>query len=171
MRVRANIKHGEIVFTSPQAKRAFFERNDGKDAIIDIDDAPTVNSRRYFEGALIPAIYYQHPKSGWIDFKDAREAIKLEFLPGYTRSLQGERTRVARSTTELSKAGFLALIEAITRWMHENGLEVPDGDDYKLWRDSAPATHEVYPPLARMQATYNSVLLKDKPWRKKPKIV
>lgn len=156
MRVRANIKNGEILFSSPQARRAFFERNEGKDAIIDIDDAPTTNSRRYFEGALVPAVFYQHPKSGWIDFKDCREALKLEFLPGYTHTLGGERAKIARSTTELNKTGFLALIETITRWMHENGLEMPDPEDFKAWRDSAPAAHEMYPPLARLQAIYNN---------------
>lgn len=156
MRVRASVKNGEILFSSPVAKRAFFERNNGKDAIIDIDDAPTANSRRYFEGALVPAVFYQHPKSGWIDFKDCREALKLEFLPGYTQTIGGVRAKIARSTTELNKTGFAALLETITRWMAENGLEVPDPDDFKAWRDSAPGSQEVYPPLARMRQLYNS---------------
>ncbi len=164
MRVRAQIKNGDIVFSSPIARMHFYERTEGKDIIIDVDDAPTANSRRYFEGALIPAIYYQHPKSGWVDFKDCREAIKLEFLPGYTRTLKGERVKVPRSTTELTKARFTALIDAVARWMEENGLEVPEPLEYVAWRDSAPAAHEVYPPLARMQATYNQRRLDDKPW-------
>lgn len=156
MRARIKIKHGEIVFSSPQARRAFFDRNEGKDAIIDIDDAPTANSRRYFEGALVPAVYYQHPLSGWIDFGDCRDALKLEFLPTYTRDLRGNRTKVARSTTELSKEGFFKLIDVITRWLQENQMEVPEPDDFKAWRDSAPSTEEVYPPLARLKLGYDS---------------
>lgn len=167
MKVRTTIKSGEIIFTSPMAKRAFFERNEGKDATIDIDDSPTTNSRRYFEGALVPAIFYQHPKSGWKDYKDAREALKLEFIPGYTHNLKGEREKFARSTTDLSKASFVALIDVISRWMTENGLEVPDPEDFKAWRDSAPVANEVYPPLARMKATFNSAKINDvAPWRK-----
>lgn len=157
MRVRVTIKYGELIFSSPMAKRHFFTQNEGKDAIIDIDDAPTTNSRRYFEGALVPAVFYQHPKSGWVDFKDCREALKLEFLPDYTRTLQGEKIKFPRSTTELSKAKFFALIETITHWMMENGLEVPDPEDYKAWSNSAPAAHQAYPPLVRMQANYNAL--------------
>lgn len=157
MKARIKVKHGEFIFSSPVARRAFLERAEGQDALIEIDDAPTANSRRYFEGALVPAVYYQHPTSGWIDFRDAREALKLEFLPDYTRTLGGKRHKVARSTADLSKEKFFALIETITRWMTENGLEVPDPEDFKAWRDSAPAAHEVYPPLARMKKVYDEV--------------
>lgn len=31
-----------------------------------------------------------------------------------------------------------------------NGYVVPDSEDYKRWRDSAPLKGEVYPPLARL---------------------
>lgn len=167
MRVRVKIKHGELVFSSPIAKRVFFERCDGKDAILDIDDAPTANSRRYFEGAVVPAVFFQHPNSGWIDFGDAREALKLEFLPDYTRSLKGEKIKYARSTADLSKEKFFKLIETITRWMEENALELPDPDDYKAWRDSAPAADQVYPPLARMKEVYTKNKNINRPWLKK----
>lgn len=167
MRARVKINHGEIQFSSGPARRAFFDRNEGKDCILEVDDAPTANARRYFEGALVPAVYYQHPRSGWIDFGDAREALKLEFLPGYTQDLHGTRTKIARSTTELSKEGFFKLTETITRWLIENAMDAPDPDDYKVWRDSAPPAGEVYPPLARMKATYDGARMKDNPWRKK----
>lgn len=170
MRVRVKIKAGEIIFSSDMARRAFFDRNDGKDGIFDIDDAPTASARRYFEGALVPAVYYQHPNSGWIDFGDAREALKIEFIPLYTRSLKGERLKLAKSTTDLTKAAFLKLIEDITHWLEENQMEVPDPEEYKAWRDSAPAAGEIYPPLARMRETYNAskaIPISDVPvWRK-----
>lgn len=173
MRARVKIKHGELIFSSGPAKRAFYERNEGKDAIIDIDDAPTANSRRYFEGAIVPAVYYQHPNSGWVDFGDAREALKLEFLPDYTRSLKGEKVRIAKSTAELSKEGFFRLLEVITRWLIEQGLECPDPEDFKAWRDSAPSAGEIYPPLGRMKQNYDKIRQQDnfdKPWLKRPKI-
>lgn len=143
------------------ARRFFFDRNNGKDAYIEIDDAPTANSRRYFEGVLVPAVFYQLPNSGWIDFRDARDALKLEFLPAYTHDLYGTRTKVSRSTTELTKDAFFKLIERITAWMMENAMEVPDPDEYKAWRDSAPPPGEVYPTLACMQKAYNAVKLQN----------
>lgn len=166
MRVRIRIKHGEILFSSPVAKRAFFERTEGKNAILDIDDAPTANMRRYFEGAMVPAVYYQHPNSGWIDFRDAREALKLEFLPDWTHSLKGERVKVAKSTADLTKEGFVKLLDAVTGWLLDNGMEAPDPEEYKAWRDSAPPADEVYPPLARLKKVYDEKKVKTAPWQK-----
>lgn len=155
MKARVKIAKGSIIFSSDRARILFLEQNDGKDAILEIDDAPTANARRYFEGALVPAIFYQHPTSGWSNFAEAREAIKLEFLPAWGKTMKGDRIKMARSTTELSKENFFKLIDSITRWLTENQYEVPNPDDYKAWRDSAPSTGEVYPPLARLKEVYD----------------
>lgn len=171
MKARIHIKHGEIHFSNPVARRAFFERMEGKDGIIEADEAITVNSRRYFEGAVVPAVFYQHPKSNWIVFADAREALKLEFLPSYTHDLRGNRVKVAKSTTELTKAAFFKLLESITHWMTENGLEVPEPEDFKAWRDSAPAANEIYPPLLRLKTGYDRIKQTTvPPWRKKSSV-
>lgn len=170
MKVHVKISNGEITFTSEPARRAFFDRANGKNAFLEIDDAPTAQMRRYFEGALIPAIYYQHPNSGWIDFWDAREAVLLEFLPRYTRTLRGEKVRSRKSSTELTKLAFTGLLERISAWMLENQEEVPDPMDFKAWRDSAPAAGEIYPPLARMKMVYDKAKEKSlAPWLKQSK--
>lgn len=158
--IRARVQNRQILFSSFIAEQKFFELAEGKDINIAIDDAPTANMRRYFEGAIVPSVFYQNPHSGWENFKDAREALKIEFLSGYTRKLKkgkGRRTRYTRSTTELSKEGFTKLLDIITRWMDENGLEVPDPEEFKAWRDSAPARGEIYPPLLRMKEAYDAV--------------
>lgn len=156
MKVRVRIQQGAVVFTSDMAKRVFFDHNEGKDAYLEIDDSPSDNLRRYFEGAVVPAVYYQHPHSGWGDFKDVREALKLEFLPSYTVDIHGERSKYARSTTELSKERFAGFVELVTQWLESNGMEVPDPEAYKNWRDSAPPAGEVYPQLARMKVAYDA---------------
>lgn len=172
MKVWVRVQKGELVFTSELAKHVFFEKNEGANAFLVIDDTPTDNMRRYFEGAVVPAVYYQHPFSGWADFKDAREALKLEFLAGYTLDIRGQRSKYARSTTELSKARFTAFLEEIAAWLTENGLEVPVPEEYIAWRDSAPAAGEVYPQLARMKASYENAKIKasEKPWKVRPKL-
>ena len=154
MRVRVKIGKNTITFTSELAKHRFFERNSGKDGFLESDDNPSENMRRYFEGAIIPAVFYQHPHSGWEDFGAAREALKLEFLPGYTQDLEGNRVKYPRSTTTLSKERFVAFMESVSHLLIENGLEAPDAEDYKAWRDSAPDAEEIYPPLARMRESY-----------------
>ncbi len=155
--VRARVKDKQILFTSAIAEHRFFELAEGKDLLIAIDDAPTSNMRRYFEGAIVPAVFYQNPHSGWKSFADAREAIKVEFLPRYVRTIRKGRARTSRSTTELSKAGFTKFLDVVSNWMAEQGMEIPDPEDYKAWRDSAPEKGEIYPQLLRMKEAYDAV--------------
>lgn len=154
-RVRARVKNKQILFTSERAAHMFFEMAEGKDLNITIDDAPTANMRRYFEGAVVPCVFYQFPHSGWASFKDAREALKFEFLVAYTKSLAGKRVKVAKSTTDLSKEGFRRFLDEVIHWLMENGLEFPDPEDYKAWRDSAPPAWEIYPPVLRLKMRYD----------------
>lgn len=157
MKTRVHIGDHTLTFTSDMARHAFFERNKGKHAYLVIDDQPSAQMRRYFEGAVVPAVFYQHPNSGWVDFGECREALKLEFLP--TRFVHGltraRSMRVALSTADLSKERFRALLEQVTNWMVENGLEVPDPEEYKAWRDSAPPAGVIYPQLLRLKTKYD----------------
>lgn len=147
-----------LTFTSDLARHKFFEHK-GKHAIIEIDDKPTSEMRRYLEGCLVPITFYTHPQSGWETFRDAREALKVEFLPSHTiRTIKGSRVSLSRSTAGLSKVGFRVLIEAISRWLIENELCTEldlDPESYKRWRDSAPGVGEVYPPLHRLKESYD----------------
>lgn len=165
--MRARVDKGSFVFTSRITAMKFFALAEGKEVVIEIDDRPTGNMRRYFEGAVVPAMYYQHPHSGWHDFRDCREAIKLEFLPGYVKSLKGKRTKYAKSTDSLSKKGFGQFLETLTRYFAENGLEIPDPESYKAWRDSAPPAGEIYPPLERMMLRYDEAKHERKKERKR----
>jgi len=142
-----------LTFSSAMAKAKFFEHK-GAPVILEIDDAPTSEMRRFFEGAVVPYVFYQHPTSDWETFRDAREALKVEFLPVYTKTISGDRVKLSQSTAALSKAKFTAFLETVLRWMEQNGFEVPDSEDYKKWRDSAPGVGEVYPPLRRLIDNY-----------------
>lgn len=153
--MRARVHNRMIIFSSPVAELHFYQKADGKDIIITIDESPTAKMRRFFEGAVVPSVFYQNPHSGWETFRDAREAIKLEFLGGYSRGLDGKTIRVSKSTTELSRERFTAFLEAVIRWMEEQGMEIPNPEDYKVWRDSAPKPGEVYPPLLRLKMRYD----------------
>ena len=153
MKWRVLIGDKTLTFTSDLAKHKFFEHK-GKHAIIEIDDKPSSQMRRFFEGAVVPYVFYQHPAAGWETFRDAREALKAEFLPAYAKSLKGDRVKIARSTASLSKAKFRIFVETVLRWLEENEYEVPDSEDYKRWENSAPGPDEVYAPLQRIIDKY-----------------
>lgn len=160
MKIRAKATKNSIVFTSPIAERNFFEKYAGKELYIEIDDKPTTEMRRYFEGCLVPVIFYSQPHSGWRDFKDAREAVKSEFLP--KKTIESVRTHtkitIVPSTTDLSKRAFKQFIDAVVYWILENQIAAEsdiDSQAYKAWRDRAPERGAEYPPLARLKARYN----------------
>lgn len=160
MKIRAKAGKNKIYFPSPIAEQRFFEKYQGKDLFVEIDDSPSTEMRRYFEGCLIPIIFYAHPHSDWRDFKDAREAVKAEFLP--VRTVESPRTKqkikIVPSTAALSKRAFRALIDQITHWLIENQIVAEadiDPESFKAWRDSAPDKDSSYPPLARLKLRYN----------------
>lgn len=153
MKARVEITATDIVFASELAKVIFLEHNKGKPAYLVIDDQPTTNMRRYFEGAVVPAVFYQ--QGGWADFSECREALKLEFLPTWARILSGERLKIAKSTTSLSKAQFRAFLDQVVYWMIDNAMDIPNPDEYKAWRDSGPAAGEMFPQLRRLLEQYN----------------
>ena len=153
MKIRARIVNKGIVFSSDKAKAMLLEHNN-TDIVIEVVDKPSLQMRRFFEGAVVPAVYYQHPESGWETFKDCREALKLEFLPLYVTRITGGKERVSQNTGDLTKEKFRTFLDKIMRWLEEQGLEMPDPEDYKSWRDSAPAADEIYPPLLRLRESY-----------------
>jgi hypothetical protein len=155
--IKARVRNRQIEFNSRIAQERFLAVAEGKNLLIQFDDKPSGQMRRYFEGAMVPAVYYQHPFSGWETFKDAREALKFEFLPSYTKNFKGERIRYARSTMTLSKQGFKRFLDMVTDWMLENGLEVPVPDEYKAWSDSAPGPGEIFPHVERMKKRYDEL--------------
>ena len=154
MRANVQVTKEGIRWTSELAKYNFLTKNVGKYAFIEIDDIATGEKRRFFEGAVVPAVFYQLPNAGWENFKECREALKLEFLSRWTKTIGGERVRYPLSTTELSNVRFGEFIEKAINWMQEQQMEIPDPEEYKSWRDSAPSAGEVYPQLERLIARY-----------------
>lgn len=155
MQISGRVIDGHIK-AAPRSWAVFKEKAEGKDIIITIDDEASANKRKFFEGAIVPAVFYQNPHSGWENFKECREALKLEFLPGWTKDFEGQRIKYARSTTELSNDKFGELIQDVIRWMQEQAMEIPDPEEYKDWRDSAPPPGEVYPQLQRLKDNYEA---------------
>jgi hypothetical protein len=150
MKTRAYVKGRKISFGSLVAQERFYDRAEGKYIFLTLDDSPTAEMRRYFEGCIVPVTFYAHPRSGWRDFAEAREAIKFEFLPHKRVTPVGGYGffEAATSTTELSKEEFKNFLEAVIRWLLENELVTEldiDAEAYKQWRDSAPSPDEIYP--------------------------
>src|ERR1700749_576954 len=106
MKINAKVGNGEILFSSSLARSVFFNKHKGEDILIEIDKTPSKEIRKYFEGCLVPTVYYTHPFAGWHSFKDAREALKLEFLSEHIKDLRGRPQTVPRSTNELSRDAF-----------------------------------------------------------------
>lgn len=154
---RALITSGEFHFGSPLAKQRFMKLAEGKEVNLDIMEKRTDEMRKYFEGCLVPAFYYLHPHSGWKNFADARDVLKLEFAPGVrsVAAMDGSVVRIAPSTASISKQRFTLFVEAITDWMRENGVDnaVLDSEEYKRWRDTN-FDDLYYPPLKRLKQAY-----------------
>lgn len=156
---KVTVKDGEFHFSSPLAKHRFMELAEGKEVGLSIQEKMTPEMRKYFEGCLVPAFFYLHPGSGWQSFADAREVLKLEFSPGVRTVVgtDGKKVKVAPSTATLSRERFTQFVEQVTNWMIEQGVEsdVLNSEEYLRWRDTND-DDDIYPPLARLKASYDS---------------
>ncbi len=146
---------GTIIWASPHARAYFARECAGKEVVIQADDAPSLQLRRFLMGAIVPMFFYLHPHSGWADFDECWEWIKYEFLPGYLKRPNGEQLRYGMSSTNLNREGLKILVEQLTLYLDENFKIIPDPEHYKRWRDTL--RHEgdgQYPPLARLITQY-----------------
>lgn len=164
MRFRAIIADKRLEFSSDLAEQRFYELK-GTPVIIDLDDRPSAEMRRYFEGVVVVSAFYQSV-TAWQDFKECREALKLEFLPGWTHNIKGQQVQYPRSTSELSKEGFRGFLGRIEVWFMDCGYEWPDPESWKRWRDSGPMKGEIYPPLARLKEQHERKRALAAPWRR-----
>lgn len=164
MKFHAIIGDHALQFGSDLVERRFYELS-GKPVLIELDERPTAEMRRFFEGAVVVSAFYQSAAS-WDDFKQCREALKLEFLPGWTRDLKGRQVKYPRSTIELSKEGFREFLARIEQWFRECGFEWPDAESFKKWRDSGPMKGEIYPPLKRLIDARLEREEAEAPWRR-----
>lgn len=164
MKWYAVIREHTIDFGSEIAARRFAEHS-GKPIIIELDEKPSREMRRFFEGAVVPACFYQSA-TAWSDFRECREALKLEFLPGWTKSIKGVQVRTPRSTSGLSKESFRGFLGRIEVWFMDCGFEWPDPAAYKAWRDSGPLKGEIYPPLKRLKEAHDRRMAIAEPWNR-----
>ncbi len=156
-KLQATVQNGELIFSSPLTRERFFASAEGKEVRLTIHEEPSRNLKKFFEGSIVPAFFYWHPNSGWADFKEAREALKLEFAPGIRKITlrDGSKARVAPSMASLSRASYQMMVDSVVAWFIEQGMapEVIDSELYLKWRDSQ-FDEPYYPPLRRLKERY-----------------
>lgn len=163
------VDNGGLKFNSDYHKAMFKEylkANNGMRLKITPDEQIPNNMRGYFEGGIVPFFALQHfvidkDNGKWctMPLREARECLKREFNPTYFRDLSGETVKQGETTASLNKKEFGSFIERCTDYFQQNGYEIPDNEEYKRWRDSAPEINEEYPPVARLRDLANQRLL------------
>lgn len=150
----ATIRDGKPVHSDYNLARLiqFHKEREGKLIRITYEDAKETISdekRRYYEGALVPAMRHflnkeRDKTKPPLTTKDTRDLIALAFHNRIITDNKGRTVKVPRSTTEMSNKKFGEFIELIVDYMAENGYPVPDPEEYKSWRDSAPPRGQRY---------------------------
>lgn len=156
MQIKAKIKNGELFYGQPlwtARIKEIYKRNENKYVVVTIDNRETNEMRRFFEGGIVPYFFYQHPKSGWKDFNECRELLKLEFNGVFIHNKDGKSIKITRST-KISKAKFIEFLGRIQDYCNENSLEWPDAEQYKRWRDGGPDPDEIYPPVLELKRRF-----------------
>jgi hypothetical protein len=103
----------------------------------------STNSRRYLEGAVVPA--YCHWQYG-IDPRDTgkdeqrRYLFKKDFHYDIVEDRNGNPTKAPKS----SKGEAVHILDVYTRYAEENGAPIPNNALYKLWRDKWATDHRFY---------------------------
>lgn len=161
--IKGIIKNGQIEITS--RSREALKQNEGKGLIITLDDRESWEKRKYFEGAVTQFFFYQNPLSGWKDFRQAREILKLEFNGEWLNDKNGKQVRVSK-TSKMSNAKFTEFLANIQDYFMQNGLIWPDSEDYLKWIDTVPTADEIYPPLKAIIEDYENLKANPLPkWR------
>ena len=114
----------------------WLKENDGVRLKITADTPESKSLRGYLEGALIPLIaFYQegHDHRSVVDCQLIREWLRLEFNAKMT-VVSGVARKVGKSTK--GREELRAFVDKVVDWMEEQGYEIPNPDEYKVWRDS-----------------------------------
>lgn len=111
----------------------------GKPIRITIDrESGNISSeaRGYYWAAIVPTIKNKYPE---MTYEDVHEMLKMEFNGKWVTDFSGEKVKIGKSTSgpACKSHEFIEYISRITGWMVENGMEIPDPNDYKNLRDSA----------------------------------
>ena len=144
---RATIKNGELDFGSDynfDRYRKYLRDNDGKKITINNYSNPVSDEMRgYMFGALIPFLRQIDAQTwGGLDSEQIHEVLKKNFnyFEAYN-PLTKRLERYGQSVMNVSMKNLKAIefIERIANWVMENyGQTLPDPEDYKRFRDSAP---------------------------------
>lgn len=156
MKIKVKIENGQISFGNEKRTEVIKEilrKNEGEYFNLVHDNRESAKMRRFFEGAVVPYYFFQNPKSGWKNFAECRESLKLEHHFTFVNNRYGESQKVAKSTM-VNRESFSNFLEKIERDFNENGFEWPDHKAFKAWEDSAPKAGEVYPPLLKLKEKY-----------------
>lgn len=158
MKIRVKIEKGEISLgTGARVDKIkeILKNNEGEYFYLVHDNRESAQMRKYFEGAVVPYYFYQNPKSGWKNFAECREALKMEHNFAFVNDRTGKPQKMAKSTM-MNRQAFRDFLEKVENDFRENGFEWPDSEAYKSWQDSAPDLGEIYPPLLKLKQQYET---------------
>lgn len=107
----------------------------------EVDKKIADEKRGYFEGAIVPVFtHFQNKERIKIGLKEytrgeMREILKREFNGRIIQLTSGKNQKFGQSTNTLSNKRFARFLDKITSYMEENGIPIPDPEEYKKWRD------------------------------------
>ena len=166
MQAHAKIQDKKLSFETEYGEALFYQKFSGKSVTITDNDEASANLHRFYRGAVLYYIKYQHASGSWKNLKDLHIALKKEFAGSYwTKDLHGNQIETVDSFTGISKRKFRKFLDKVLNWMSEQHFEVCDSEAYHKWIDSAPPAGEEYPPLRRLRETYEMREKASKPWR------
>ena len=160
----AEVKGKKIVFHTDFGESLFYEKMEGKPVVIESTDKASAKMHRFYRGAVLPYNLLQNTR--WSDVKEVHDALKAEFLGSYFfTDIKGRKRETTISLAGVSRVKLSKYIEDILNWMGEQGLEVPDSEEFLKWQDSAPPAGSEYPPLRRLREAYEAKKNTKTPWR------
>lgn len=110
--------------------------------------------RAYYFGAVIPALKQTNEQWEKLTSEELHEVIKKMFFYFETYNPITKRTeRFGRSVMKESDwnntAKAMEFLEVLADYLAQCGIDMPDPEQYKQWRDSAPDVGEDYKPNKR----------------------
>ena len=140
-------KEGKVEFTSETAKALFYQDlkdNEGKQYRIEkVKNPVSEDLRAYYFGAVIPVIRTTCEKWEGLSSIEIHEIIKkmLFYFETYnplTKRIERFGRSVMASDDWNNTAKAMQFLEIIRDYLVNCGLEMPDSEEYKRARDSAP---------------------------------
>ena len=140
-------RNGEMEFISEYAKALFkqnLKENEGQQYRIEkVKDPVSSDLRSYYFGAVIPVIRSTCQEWEGLSGAEVHEIIKKMLFYFETYNPITKRTeRFGRSVMSSddwnSTAKAMQFLDIINNYLADCGLEMPDSEEYKRARDSAP---------------------------------